>query len=79
MIQTLHHLITPLATLLFSIWAAWLSLAGEADAEVPRILADQRHSESDSLPPVDRTLISFFPCSATPSLPYAHLCSRTSS
>ncbi len=51
MIQTLHHLITPLATLFFSIWAAWLSLAGEADAEVPRILADQRHVDSDSLPP----------------------------
>jgi Mg2+/Co2+ transporter CorC len=50
-IQTLHHLITPLATLLFSLWAAWLSLAGEADAEVPRILSDQRHVDRDSLPP----------------------------
>jgi hemolysin (HlyC) family protein len=50
-IQTLHHLITPLATLFFSIWAAWLSLAAEADAEVPRILADQRHFDSSSLPP----------------------------
>lgn len=51
MIQTLHHLITPLATLVFSLWAAWLSLAGEADAEVPRILSDQRHLDSESLPP----------------------------
>lgn len=51
MIQTLHHLITPLATLLFALWAAWLSLAGEADAEVPRILSDQRHLDAESLPP----------------------------
>ncbi|MFN8652920.1 MAG: hemolysin family protein [Gemmatimonadales bacterium] len=51
MIQTLHHLITPLATLLFALWAAWLSLAGEADAEVPRILSDQRHLDAEALPP----------------------------
>lgn len=51
MIETLHHLITPLATLCFSIWAAWLSFAAEADAEVPRILADQRQDDGVSLPP----------------------------
>lgn len=50
-IQALHHLITPLATLCFSLWAAWLSLAAEADAEVPRILADQRQGEGTNLPP----------------------------
>lgn len=50
-LQTLHHLITPLATLCFSLWAAWLSLAAEADAEVPRILADQRQGDGITLPP----------------------------
>ncbi len=34
-IETLHLLVTPLATLVFSLWAAWLSFAAEADAEVP--------------------------------------------
>lgn len=51
MIETLHHLITPLATLCFSLWAAWLSLAAEADAELPRILADQHQGERVTLPP----------------------------
>lgn len=51
MIQTLHHLITPLATLCFALWAAWLSFAAEADAEVPRILMDQRQDNGVSLPP----------------------------
>lgn len=50
MIQTLHHLITPLATLCFSLWAAWLSLAAEADAELPRILADQHQGDRVTLP-----------------------------
>jgi Mg2+/Co2+ transporter CorC len=50
-IQTLQHLITSLATLCFSLWAAWLSLAAEADAELPRILADQHHGNGLTLPP----------------------------
>jgi hypothetical protein len=50
-IQTLHHLITSLATLCFSLWAAWLSLAAEADAELPRILADHHHGDGLTLPP----------------------------
>jgi len=50
-IQTLHHLITPFATLLFALWAAWLSFAAEADADVPRILADQRLGDGITLPP----------------------------
>lgn len=51
MIETLHHLLTPFATLFFSLWAAWLSFAAEADAEVPRILADQATGEGGRLPP----------------------------
>jgi magnesium and cobalt transporter len=50
-IETLHLLITPVATLLFALWAAWLSLAGEADAEVPRILTDQQQGDARRLPP----------------------------
>jgi magnesium and cobalt transporter len=50
-IATLHHLITPLATLILSLWAAWLSFAAEADAEVPRILVDQQQSDGRRLPP----------------------------
>ncbi len=50
MIETLHHLFTPLATLLFAFWAGWLALAGEAEAEIPRILADQRPPEPGRLP-----------------------------
>lgn len=51
MIETLHRLITPLATLLCSLWAGWLSLAGEADADVPRILTDQHQGDGRRLPP----------------------------
>jgi CBS domain containing-hemolysin-like protein len=51
MIETLHHLLTPFATLCFSLWAAWLSFAAETDAEVPRILADQQTGEGGRLPP----------------------------
>ena len=50
MIATLHYLITPLATLIFTLWAAWLTFAAEADAEVPRILADQQQSDGRRLP-----------------------------
>jgi len=49
--ETLHHLFTPLATLLLSLWAAWLSFAAEADSEVPRILADHQHNDGNRLPP----------------------------
>lgn len=51
MIETLHHLLTPFATLCFSLWAAWLAFAAEADVEVPRILADQQNGEGGRLPP----------------------------
>ena len=51
MIEALHFLITPLATLLFALWAAWLAFAAESDAEVPRILADQQLPEGRDLPP----------------------------
>lgn len=50
MIETLHLLVTPAATVLFALWAAWLSLAGEADAEVPRILTDQQQGDARRLP-----------------------------
>jgi magnesium and cobalt transporter len=50
-IETLHLLVTPAATVLFALWAAWLSLAGEADAEVPRILTDQEQGDARRLPP----------------------------
>lgn len=51
MIETLHYFITPVATLIFAVWAAWLSFATEADADIPRILADQFPSEEGRLPP----------------------------
>lgn len=51
MIETLHRLVTPFVTLLFSLWAGWLSLAAEADAELPRILADQQQGDGRRLPP----------------------------
>ena len=51
MIDTLHLLVTPAATLAFALWAAWLSLAGEADAEVPRILTDLQQGDASQLPP----------------------------
>ena len=50
MIETLHHLITPFATLVFALWAAWLSFAEEADADVPRLLADQQQGDGRRLP-----------------------------
>ena len=51
MIETLHYFITPLATLVFALWAAWLSFAGEADADVPHILADEQPTGESGLPP----------------------------
>lgn len=50
MIEALHRLVSPLATLVFSLWAAWLSFAAEADSEVPRLLADQQMGEGGRLP-----------------------------
>jgi len=50
-IELLHRLVTPVATLVFSLWAAWLSLASEADVDVPRLLADQEAGEAGHLPP----------------------------
>jgi CBS domain containing-hemolysin-like protein len=51
LIETLHYFITPLATLVFALWAAWLSFAGEADADVPHILADEQPTGENGLPP----------------------------
>lgn len=51
MIETLHFFITPVATLVLALWAAWLSFAGEADAEMPRILADHEPAGETGLPP----------------------------
>ena len=51
MIELLHRLVTPIATLVFSLWAAWLAFAAEADAEVPAILADQQQGDGKRLPP----------------------------
>jgi magnesium and cobalt transporter len=50
-IELLHRLVTPFATLAFSLWAAWLSFAADADAEVPRILVDQQLGDPGRLPP----------------------------
>jgi Mg2+/Co2+ transporter CorC len=50
-IEALHFLLTPLATLVFSLWAAWLSFAAEAEAEVPRILLDQQAGDGTQPPP----------------------------
>ena len=58
MIATLHYLILPAAILLLSIWAAWLSLAAETDAEVPRILADQHQPGRRGLPPARALYVS---------------------
>jgi len=51
MISTLHYLLSPLATFCFAFWAAWLSLATEADADVPRLLADQHFTMGRRLSP----------------------------
>jgi magnesium and cobalt transporter len=51
MISTLHYLLLPLATFCLAFWAAWLSLATEADADVPRLLADQHFTEGRRLSP----------------------------
>jgi len=58
LIETLHFLIAPLATLIFALWAAWLSFAAEADAEVPRILADQQQGDARHLPPARALYVS---------------------
>jgi magnesium and cobalt transporter len=50
-IETLHRLISPFATLVFCLWAAWLAFAAEADSEMPRVLADQQMGDGRRLPP----------------------------
>jgi magnesium and cobalt transporter len=49
MIELLHHYLTPLLAAGFSIWAAWLALAAEAEADLPRVLADQIPLEKGAL------------------------------
>lgn len=55
--QLLHHLTSPLITLLLALWAAWLSFAQEADAEVPRILADQVGMHGTRLSPARKLFV----------------------
>ncbi len=40
-LELLHHYLTPLLAAGFCLWAAWLALAAEAEADLPRVLADQ--------------------------------------
>lgn len=54
--ETLHHFLTPAATLFFAFWAAWLSLAGQADTGIPRILAEERQPGNGGRLPPDRAL-----------------------
>lgn len=49
MIELLHHYLTPLLAAGFSLWAAWLALAAEAEADLPRVLADQIPLEKGAL------------------------------
>lgn len=55
--QLLHHLTMPLLTLLLALWAAWLSFAAEADAEVPRILADVESAQRARLSPARKLFV----------------------
>ena len=51
MIDFLNHFVTPLAAACFALWGGWLCLAAEADADIPRVLADQLPRESGRLGP----------------------------
>ena len=49
MIEFLNHFVTPLAAACFALWGAWLALAAEAGADLPRVLADQLPVEAGRL------------------------------
>jgi CBS domain containing-hemolysin-like protein len=48
-ITALRLLVAPLFGAVFTLWAAWLALAAEADADLPRVLADQLPSDRGKL------------------------------
>jgi CBS domain containing-hemolysin-like protein len=50
--EALHLWLAPVATVGFTIWAAWLALAAEADADLPRVLAAQLPPEQGRLAPL---------------------------
>jgi len=52
MSEALHLWLAPLATVAFTIWAAWLALAAEADSDLPRVLAAQLPPEQGRLAPL---------------------------
>ena len=49
MIAALQLLVAPLLGAGFTLWAAWLALAAEADADLPRVLADQLPTDRGKL------------------------------
>ena len=49
MIELLHHYLVPLLATGFTLWAGWLALAAEAEADLPRVLADQIPLERGTL------------------------------
>ena len=49
MIELLHHYLVPLLATFFTLWAGWLALAAEAEADLPRVLADQIPLERGTL------------------------------
>ncbi len=49
MIDFLHHYLVPLLATVFTLWAGWLALAAEAEADLPRVLADQIPLERGTL------------------------------
>ncbi len=51
MIAALQLLVAPLAAAFFALWAGWLALAAETDADLPRVLADQLPAEAGRLTP----------------------------
>jgi magnesium and cobalt transporter len=55
--ELLHHLTMPLVTLVLALWGAWLAFAAEADAEVPRILADQEGAAGARLAPARKLFV----------------------
>ena len=48
MIAMLQLFIAPLLAALLTLWAAWLALAAESDAELPRALSDQIGQQGSS-------------------------------
>ena len=46
MIPFFHFFLAPLVAALLTLWAAWLALAAEADADLPRALSGQLGSSA---------------------------------